>query len=389
MTIPQTDPNAGYEAQAAEIDAAVARVLRGGRYLLGPETEAFESEWARYVGVAHAVTAASGTDALHLALRACGIGPGDEVITVAHTAVATVAAIDLCGATPVLVDIEPGGFNLDPAALDGARTARTRAVVLVHLYGQPADLGTVADFCRLHHLRLIEDCAQAHGALYEGRRVGSFGDAAAFSFYPTKNLGAIGDGGAAVTNDPALAETMRALRQYGWRQRRYVSEEPGWNGRMDELQAAILRVKLRTLDEGNDQRRALAALYGQRFQGVPGLRTPQERAGTRHVYHQYVVRCAGRDALADALRGSGIGTLVHYPVPVHRQPAYARRQLTRASMDETELAACEVLSLPMYPQLSSANAARVADTVANILDRSRSDSPNPDRDGSPSRPMLP
>ena len=366
MTIPQTDPRAAYEAQADEIDAAVARVLRGGRYLLGPETEAFETEWAHYVGVAHAVTAASGTDALHLALRACGIGPGDEVITVAHTAVATVAAIDLCGATPVLVDIEPSCFNLDPAALDGARTNRTRAVVLVHLYGQPADLQATSDFCDRHGLRLIEDCAQAHGARYGGRRVGSFGDAAAFSFYPTKNLGAIGDGGAAVTNDPALAETMRSLRQYGWRQRRYVSEEPGWNGRMDELQAAILRVKLRTLDLDNDRRRALASVYDARLRAVAGLRRPDERDDTHHAYHQYVVRCANRDALADGLREAGIGTLVHYPEPVHRQPAYAGRRLARGDMRETEHAAREVLSLPMYPQLSPAAAVQVADTIARI-----------------------
>ncbi len=366
MTVPQTDPRAAYEAQAGEIDTAVARVLRGGRYLLGPETEAFESEWAQDVGVAHAVTAASGTDALHLALRACGIGPGDEVITVSHTAVATVAAIDLCGATPVLVDIVAGRFDLDPSGLDNARTERTRAVVLVHLYGQPADLGAVTGFCREHGLRLIEDCAQAHGALYDGRRVGSFGDAAAFSFYPTKNLGAIGDGGAAVTNDPALAETMRSLRQYGWRGRRYVSEEPGWNGRMDELQAAILRVKRRTLDADNDRRRAVASVYDERLRDVAALRLPGEHAGTRHVYHQYVVRCADRDALAEGLRAAGIGTLVHYPVPVHQQPAYAGRQLARGAMPETERAAHEVLSLPMYPQLSLASAARVADAIHNL-----------------------
>ncbi len=366
MTIPQTDPRAAYEAHAGEIDVAIARVLRGGRYLLGPETEAFEAEWARYVGVAHAVTAASGTDALHLALRACGIGAGDEVITVSHTAVATVAAIDLCGATPVLVDIGPDGFNLDPARLQSARSDRTCAVVLVHLYGQPADLEPVVAFCREHGLRLIEDCAQAHGASYGGRRVGSFGDAAAFSFYPTKNLGAIGDGGAAVTNDPALAETMRSLRQYGWRQQRYVSDEPGWNGRMDELQAAVLRVKLRTLDADNDRRRALAAVYDARLEHAPLCR-PIERDGTRHVYHQYVVRCADRDTLADGLRAAGVGTLVHYPVPIHAQPAYATRGLASESMRKTETVAREVLSLPMYPQLTPAAAETVADTMCRLL----------------------
>lgn len=369
MTIPQTDPHAGYDAQAGEIDAAVSRVLHGGRYLLGPETEAFESEWARYVGASHAVTAASGTDALHLALRACGIGTGDEVITVSHTAVATVAAIDLCGATPALVDIAAGGFNLDPAKLEAARTERTRAVVLVHLYGQPADLRAVTAFCEAHDLRLIEDCAQSHGARYDGQRVGTFGAASAFSFYPTKNLGAIGDGGAVVTNDPVLAETMRALRQYGWRQKRYVSEEPGWNGRMDELQAAILRVKLRALDADNDKRRALAAIYDERLRNAGRLRLPLSDGGTNDaVYHQYVVRCAKRDALAEGLRAAGIGTLIHYPVPVHQQPAYAARNLARGSMCETECAAREVLSLPMFPQLSVESAEYVSDAILRVLE---------------------
>ena len=369
MMIPQTDPRAAYQAQAAEIDAAVSRVLRGGRYLLGPETEAFETEWAQYVGVAHAVTAASGTDALHLALRACGIGGGDEIITVSHTAVATVAAVDLCGATPVVVDIAAGEFNLDPGKLEAARTERTRAVVLVHLYGQPADVGAVTAFCGEHALRLIEDCAQAHGASYGGRQVGSFGDAAAFSFYPTKNLGALGDGGAATTNDPALAETMRALRQYGWRGRRYVSEEAGWNGRMDELQAAVLRVKLRTLDADNDKRRALAAVYDERLRGAEGLQLPSPGGvSCRGVYHQYVVRCVNRDALAEGLRAAGISTLIHYPVPVHQQPAYSGRRLARGSMYETERAAREVLSLPMFPQLGVENAGQVSDAILHVLE---------------------
>ncbi len=365
--IPQTSPAAAYTAQAAEIDAAIARVLHGGRYLLGPETEAFEQEWAAYVGTAHAVTAGSGTDALHLALRACEIGPGDEVITVAHTAVATVAAIDLCGATPVLVDIDPTTHNLQAAHLEDARTERTRAVVLVHLYGTPADVETVGAFCRPHGLRLIEDCAQAHGALYRGQRVGSFGDAAAFSFYPTKNLGALGDGGAVATNDPALAETLRSLRQYGWRKQRYVSEEAGWNGRMDELQAAVLRVKLTTLDADNDRRRALAARYTAGLGSISALRLPTDPAGTRAVSHQYVVRCAERDALAEALRAAGIGTLVHYPVPIHRQPAYAARDLARTSLPETDRAAAEVLSLPMYPQLVPEAVDAVTDCVRQFF----------------------
>ena len=365
----QTSPGAAYAAQAGEIDAAIARVLRGGRYLLGPETEAFEQEWAAFVGTAHAVTAASGTDALHLALRACGIGPGDEVLTVSHTAVATVAAIDLCGARPVLLDIDPATHNLQPAALAAARTERTRAVVLVHLYGAPADVGAVAEFCRAHGLRLIEDCAQAHGARVHGRRVGSFGDAAAFSFYPTKNLGALGDGGAVVTHDPALAETLRSLRQYGWRRQRYVSEEAGWNGRLDELQAAVLRVKLPALDADNDRRRALAARYHAGLAGIPALRLPAEAPGTRGVFHQYVVRCAERDRLAAFLHDAGIGTLVHYPVPIHRQPAYAARGLARLPLPETDHAAREVLSLPMYPQLPPEAADAVAASIRRFFDR--------------------
>ena len=365
MTAPivQTSPLAAYTAQAGEIDAAIARVLGGGRYLLGPETAAFEQEWAAYVGVAHAVTAASGTDALHLALRACGIGPGDEVLTVSHTAVATVSAIDLCGARPVLVDIDPATHTMQPAALDRALTGRTRAVVLVHLYGTPADVDPVAAFCRAHGLRLIEDCAQAHGARYHGKRVGSFGDAAAFSFYPTKNLGALGDGGAVVTDDPALAETLQSLRQYGWRRERYVSEEAGWNGRMDELQAAVLRVKLPVLDADNDRRRALAARYHAALADIPGLRLPVEPADTRGVVHQYVVRCLERDRLTTFLQDVRVGTLVHYPVPIHRQPAYAARDLARTPLPETDRAAAEVLSLPMYPQFSP----EAAETVATHI----------------------
>jgi dTDP-4-amino-4,6-dideoxygalactose transaminase len=359
----QTSPLASYRARAEEIDAAIQRVLRGGRYLLGPETEAFEAEFAAYIGAAHCLGASSGTEALHLVLRALGMGAGDEVITVSHTAVATVAAIDLCGARPVLVDIEPDGLQLGPAALEPALTARTRAVVLVHLYGQPADIGAVASFCSRRGLRLIEDCAQAHGAFYGDKRVGGCGDAAAFSFYPTKNLGAIGDGGAVVTNDPAIAATVRALRQYGWREQRYVSAEPGWNARLDELQAAILRVKLRALDADNARRRAVAGVYAEILAEVHGLTLPAEFPGRPSVYHQYVVRCAGRDALAEHLRAANIQTLVHYPVPVHRQPAYAARDLAIGAMTETERAAREVLSLPMYPELELEDVRLVAQEI--------------------------
>ena len=362
--VAQTSPHAAYLAQKAEIDGAMARVLESGRYLLGPETEAFEAEFAAWVGVRQCVSAGSGTEALHLALRACGLGQGDEVITVSHTAVATVAAVELSGARPVLVDIEPGSFNLSPAALEKARTERTAAVMPVHLYGHPADLDPIVAFCQKYQLKLIEDCSQAHGATYNGRRVGTFGDAAAFSFYPTKNLGALGDGGAAVTNDPALADTMRALRQYGWRAQRYVSEEAGWNGRMDEIQAAVLRVKLRVLDVDTERRRALAAHYHSSLAGIEGLIRPVEAAGCGHVWHQYVIRSTGpgtRDRVAEQLREHGIHTLVHYPVPIHLQPAYRNRNLAAGSLASTEEAAAQVLSLPIYPQLTLTAANRVSE----------------------------
>lgn len=364
--IPQTSPLAGYHARRAEIDAAVARVLASGRYLLGPETERFEEEFAAWVGVRDCVSAGSGTEALHLALRAVGVGAGDEVITVSHTAVATVSAVELCGARAVLVDIGADDFNLDPAGLEAARSARTRAVVPVHLYGQAADLAPVVAFCRQHGLALVEDCSQAHGATYRGQRVGTFGDAASFSFYPTKNLGALGDGGAAVTNRPDVAETLRSLRQYGWRRERYVSEESGWNGRMDEVQAAVLRVKLRGLDADNAARAALAAAYAGRLAGIPGLRLPEAVPGRGHAWHQFVVRHPERGRLAEHLRAADIGTLVHYPVPVHLQPAYASQRLAAGPMHRTEAAAREVLSLPIFPELDPADAVRVADAVRSL-----------------------
>ena len=383
--IPQTSPLAGYHARRAEIDDAVARVLASGRYLLGPETEAFERECAAWVGVRECVSAGSGTEALHLALRAVGVRAGDEVITVSHTAVATVSAIELCGARPVLVDIGADDFNLNPAGLAAALSPRTRAVVPVHLYGQAADLAPIVEFCRQHALRLVEDCSQAHGATLRGQRVGTFGDVATFSFYPTKNLGALGDGGAAVTNDPALAETLRSLRQYGWRRERYVSEEPGWNGRMDELQAAVLRVKLRGLDADNAARGALAAIYSERLANLAELRLPEELPGRGHVWHQFVVRHPGRELLAEHLRAAGIGTLVHYPVPIHLQPAYRSRHLTPVGdpLRITQGVARNVLSLPMFPELDVADAERVAAEVRTFVQ----DSPQNSEKGALSGPI--
>ncbi len=351
--IPCCYPKSQYLAHQSEIDAAMARVLDQGRYILGEETKAFEKEFAEYIGVSHGVGVGSGTEALHSAMAACEIGPGDEVITVSHTAVATVAAIEMAGATPVLVDLEAGFFTLDPAKLEAAITPRTRAIIPVHLYGQPAALDPIIKIARSKNLRVIEDCAQAHGATYHGRRVGSFGDIACFSFYPTKNLGAIGDGGMIVTNDPQLAGRARLLREYGWAER-YVSHLSGWNSRLDELQAAILRVKLRYLDQDNAQRAAIARQYSQGL-AESGFALPSLRDEATHVFHLYVIRTPRRDELQEYLAGRGIGTLVHYPVPVHLQPAYAQRFAGNALLTETEAAAREVLSLPIYPELPSSD----------------------------------
>ena len=367
--IPLVDLKAAYGRLQAEIDAAVARVLAGGWYILGPEVSAFESEFAAYLGVEHAVGVASGTDAVLLALRALGIGPGDEVITVAHTAVATVAAIELAGATPRLVDINPTTYTLDPAQLAAAIRPRTRAIVPVHLYGAPADMDAVLAVARAHALPVVEDCAQAHGARYRGQMVGTLGDAAAFSFYPTKNLGALGDGGAVATNRPEVAERLRLLRQYGWRER-YVSDVAGTNSRLDELQAAILRVRLRHLDAENAVRRWLAARYDAALAGLPIAR-PAARPDDGPVYHLYVIRAAARDALAEHLRARGIGTAVHYPVPVHRQPAYAHLGYGPGSLPATEAAAAEVLSLPMYPDLTEESVDAVVAAIKEYLDRPR------------------
>jgi dTDP-4-amino-4,6-dideoxygalactose transaminase len=360
-TIEFCSPQAQYEAQREAIDAAIASVLSRGRYILGAEAEAFEREFAAYIGVSHGIGVGSGTEALHVALRACGVGPGDEVVTVSHTAVATVSAIELCGARPVFVDIDPGTFTMDAVQLESVLTTRTRAVVPVHLYGQPADLDGILSIARARGIRVIEDCAQAHGARYDGRRAGSFGDVACFSFYPTKNLGAIGDGGIVVTADATLAKQARLLREYGWEQR-YISSIAGWNSRLDELQAAILRVKLGRLDTDNAARARLALRYDAALAGGD-VTIPTCRPGASHVYHLYVVRSDRRDALQAWLRARGIGSLVHYPMPVHRQPAYAGHLSGGRALPETERAAAEVLSLPMFPQLPEAAVDAVAAAV--------------------------
>jgi len=371
--IPQSDPGAAYRACADQVHDAFSRVLAGGRFVLGPEVDAFETEFGAYCGVRHAVALASGTDAIVIALRALGLGPRDAVFTVSHTAVATVAAIRTVGALPILIDVDERTQVMDPGLLRDTlkRTARggllpagirPRAILPVHLYGHPAELSALVSLAQEFGLDLIEDCAQAHGAEFDGRRAGSFGRIGTFSFYPTKNLGALGDGGGLVTDDSALAERARLLRQYGWRTR-YVSEIEGTNSRLDELQAALLRIRLGRLDVENEARRAIAAQYDHGIRN-PSVLLPVTLPHIRHVYHQYVVRTTERAAFRAHLARSGIGTLVHYPMPIHRQPAYSGGTvLVPSALDVTERLAREVTSLPMYPFLTPEQVARVADAV--------------------------
>jgi dTDP-4-amino-4,6-dideoxygalactose transaminase len=304
----------------------------------------------------------SGTEALHLALVACGIGNGDEVVTVSHTAVATVAAIELAGAKPVFVDIDPVTYTMDPELLKKGITSKTKAVIPVHLYGHPAPMADILTIAREYGLRVIEDCAQAHGAIYRGKRVGSFGEMACFSFYPTKNLGALGDGGAVVTSDDELAEKVRLLREYGWAER-YVSHTQGWNSRLDEMQAAILRIKLKHLDSDNSSRIKLAKLYNEGFFETD-IALPMVQKGAVHVYHLYVIRVKERGSLQTYLRSKEIVAAVHYPLPIHLQPAYEKNDV---SLPNSETAAREVLSLPMYPELTESQVQFVIDSIKEYL----------------------
>ncbi len=342
-----------------EILAAIRRVVERGRFVLGEEVQAFESELAASLGTQHAVGVGSGTDAIRLALQAAGVAGGDEVITSSHTATFTALAISMLGARPVFADIEAGGMTIDPARIEAEITPRTRAIVPVHLYGQAADLDAMVEIARRRGLALIEDCAQAHGALYRGRPLGTFGDAGAFSFYPTKNLGAYGDGGAVVTSNPAIAERVRRLRN-GGQADRYRHVDLGVNSRLDELQAAVLRVKLRHLEHAVAERRALAARYDAELSGVT---LPRELPGRHHAFHLYVVRHPRRDALMQHLAAAGVGSLVHYPIPVHLQPAYAHLGIGAGSLPETERAANEVLSLPLYPGLPVSQQQAVIEAV--------------------------
>jgi dTDP-4-amino-4,6-dideoxygalactose transaminase len=363
--IPLIDLRAQYRTIKPEIDAAVATVLESGQYVLGPELAAFEEEFAAYCTTRYAAGVNSGTSALHLALLAAGIGPGDEVITTPFTFVATVAAIRYTGARPVFVDIDPRCFTLDPGRLESVLTPRTRAILPVHLYGQPADMDPIVDCARRHNLVVIEDAAQAHGAEYKGRRAGGLGDISCFSFYPGKNLGAYGEGGAVVTNDPAYHQRVTLLRNWGQVQK-YHHQLPGYNYRLDELQAAILRVKLRYLEGWTAARRAHAAAYDVLLSAVEA-HIPTEQSYARHVYHVYALRSLRREELQHTLHQAGVQTGIHYPVPVHLQPAHADLGYGPGDFPYAEQAAREVLSLPMYAELTDEQIERVVDAIGAPL----------------------
>ncbi len=361
--IPQCNPLAAYLAQRARIDAAMREVLDAGRYILGPRVEAFEQAFAQWTGLKHSLGVANGTDALEMSLRAIGVGEGDLVVTTSMTAVATVVAIRAAGAIPVFADVDADHGLLDitqVAHLLESATRPIKAIVPVHLYGRCVDMDALCALATKHSASIVEDCAQAHGARWNGRAAGTFGAVASFSFYPTKNLGAIGDGGALATNDAETLERVRLLREYGWKQR-YVSAVEGGNSRLDELQAAILSVKLEALEADNARRRAIAAAYRNGIEN-PHL-TVWRGADLGHVYHQFVVRSPQRNALHAFLAERGVGSLVHYPVAVHDQPAYANPAYRPLPLPNTQAWAASVLSLPMFPQLSDADVAYVIEAI--------------------------
>lgn len=362
MSVPFLDLKASYLELQDEIDAACRRVLESGWYILGGEVEAFEQEFAAFCEVAHCIGVGNGLDALHLILKGMGIGPGDEVIVPSNTFIATWLAVSYAGATPVGVEPDAATGNIDPTRIEAAITPRTRAIMPVHLYGQPADMDPICAIAKRYGLRVFEDAAQAHGARYKGRRAGALSDAAGFSFYPGKNLGGFGDGGAITTDDPQLAEKIRSLRNYGSREK-YRHEFQGYNSRLDELQAAMLRVKLRHLDEWNSRRRGVAAKLNARLSASLVLALPAVPDWAEPAWHLYVVRCRQRDQLQQKLATAGIGTLIHYPVPPHLQLAYAGMGASPGTFPIAERLAGEVLSLPMGPHLGQEALNRIVAAV--------------------------
>jgi dTDP-4-amino-4,6-dideoxygalactose transaminase len=371
MKIPLVDLKAQYESIKNEIDDAICRVIESTQFILGQEIKAFESETASYCGTRYAIGVASGTDALQLALIACGIKPGDEVITTPFTFIATAETISKCGATPVFVDIDPNTYNIDPAKIEPKITKKTRAILPVHLYGQAADMDPILDLGKRHNLKIIEDCAQALGAKYKGKKVGSFGDAGCLSFFPSKVLGAYGDGGMVVTNNPAISEEMAMLRNHGCEEK-YFYLVPGFNSRLDEIQAAILRAKLRHLDEWIELRRQKASLYTKLLGQVDGSSPPYISSDSYHVFNYYTIRVQGqrinRTALQKTLNLQGVATTIYYPLCLHLQKVYKTLGYRDGDFPESEKAQQQVLSLPMYPELEDRHIEKIAKT---IKDRSK------------------
>ena len=364
MNITCANPKAQYASYRNDINSAIQRVLDSGWYVLGEEVTRFEKEFAQFNTVSYAVGVGSGTEALHIALRALDIGQGDEVITTAHTAVATASAIDLAGAKPIFVDIEPDFFTIDPDLIEDAITPKTKAIIPVHIYGQSCNMDAIMKIANKNKLKVIEDCAQAHGAEYNGKRVGSIGDVGCFSFYPTKNLGAIGDGGALVTNDDQLAGKIKLLREYGWKER-YISSKEGWNSRLDELQAAILHVKLKHLDEDNFRRNKHAKIYFDLLEFLP-LELPKTRSNSSHTFHLFVIKIEQRNKLKDYLQKNCVNTTIQYPVPVHKQK-YFQKMCSEKSLPVTEQVAKNILSIPMYPELEEKEINKVSNKLKDYF----------------------
>lgn len=368
--IPILDLKRQYDQIGTEVEKEVVEVLRSGCYILGPHNKAIENDLAEYVGVKHAVALNSGTDALHLALRALDIGAGDEVITVAFTFVATTEAIGIVGAKPVFVDIDPDTFNIDVEKIENAITPKTKAIIPVHLYGQPCDMNVIMDIAKKHDLFVIEDCCQAIGAKFEGKMVGSFGDVGCFSFFPTKNLGAMGDGGLLTTNSQLVKDRVIALRNHGGAIR-YYHDEIGVNSRLDEVQAAILRIKFKHIDNWNKKRRENAYRYNELFKDCPDVETPKEMDDTYCVYHQYTVKIPNRDEVHKLLQEAGIGAMIYYPVPLHLQKVHEYLKVGEGSLPKTEENTKLVISLPMFPELTEEEQKTVASTLISAIEKAK------------------
>lgn len=365
MNVPLVDLKAQYISIKSDIDDAISGVLENTQFIGGEEVHSFEQEFAEFSGVRHAIGVGNGTDAITLVLKALGVGAGDEVITVANTFIATAEAISSLGATPVFVDVDPSHFNMSPESLEDAITERTKAIIPVHLYGQPAPMDAICAIAQRHGLYVVEDSAQAHGSTYKGKPVGAWGDAGTFSFYPGKNLGAYGDAGAVVTNDDLLAERIRMIRDHG-RTGKYIHEHVGVNSRLDTIQAAILRVKLRHLGEWTERRRNIASVYTKLLASSEEVEAPQELDGGKHVYHLYVVQSDDREGLQSSLAEHGVASGIHYPVPLHVQPAYSHLGYSKGQFPVSERLADRILSLPMYPELTEETAGRIVALIKGV-----------------------